>query len=349
MSRAVLALFLSIGLVATMVRIRRQKSPEALDGFGKRETLPLRGILVMLVVLGHLVGEVATKGHPLAGLSWATPAVGVFFFLSGYGLWKSYSAAALEDRLAGYWRAFAARSAKRILPAFVIVAVIVILVRLAESGSFSWVRFAETAQGKVGWLVPHGWYVWTLVLFYGIYAVSFRFLGPKRGVVAIFCASFIYWIWIKYGLHWETYWWATIFAFPLGFVVSARERYIRGVVVSQPWMVCGCLVCSLLVSVVLRFVTGRRSILTQEAFNLIVCLSVFVCMMATDWLTRRHVLVFLGTISYELYLIHGIFEETILHWAIPLWASASLFLFASVISAWALRRFTNFQIFFSQC
>ena len=88
MSRAVLALFLSIGLVATMVRIRRQKSPEALDGFGKRETLPLRGILVMLVVLGHLVGEVATKGHPLAGLSWATPAVGVFFFLSGYGLFR---------------------------------------------------------------------------------------------------------------------------------------------------------------------------------------------------------------------------------------------------------------------
>ena len=49
--------------------------------FDKEATLPLRGILVLLVVVGHSLGAVGLGRYSLA-----FPAVAVFFFISGYGL-----------------------------------------------------------------------------------------------------------------------------------------------------------------------------------------------------------------------------------------------------------------------
>ena len=59
--------------------------------FDQKHTLPLRGILAILVVLGHLDTVVAGQTKILFLLHMATPAVAVFFFMSGYGLMQSYS------------------------------------------------------------------------------------------------------------------------------------------------------------------------------------------------------------------------------------------------------------------
>lgn len=59
--------------------------------FDLTHTLPLRGILATLVVIGHLDNVISGQTKILMPFHMATPAVAVFFFMSGYGLMLSFS------------------------------------------------------------------------------------------------------------------------------------------------------------------------------------------------------------------------------------------------------------------
>ena len=91
--------------IAAAFRIRRAADP-VLYGFGKADTMPLRGLLALVVMFSHLDTKTQFAVPVLHLVHWATPAVAVFFFLSGYGLVKSYSAAESFGRMPGYWHAF---------------------------------------------------------------------------------------------------------------------------------------------------------------------------------------------------------------------------------------------------
>lgn len=54
--------------------------------FSKEMTLPTRGILAILIILSHLSGKVDMPNVSDFG----PPVVSIFFFLSGYGMCKSY-------------------------------------------------------------------------------------------------------------------------------------------------------------------------------------------------------------------------------------------------------------------
>lgn len=82
------ALFLLFVLfLASFIKINKKiQTP-----FDLKHTLPLRGILAMLVVFGHLDTIVSPETKLLMPLHMSSPAVAVFFFMSGYGLIVSYA------------------------------------------------------------------------------------------------------------------------------------------------------------------------------------------------------------------------------------------------------------------
>ena len=82
-----IALFLL--LLLCCIAIFHRKEEYAL--FDIAHTLPLRGILAILVVLGHLDTVVSAQTKILMPFHMATPAVAVFFFMSGYGLMLSFT------------------------------------------------------------------------------------------------------------------------------------------------------------------------------------------------------------------------------------------------------------------
>ena len=66
------------------------------EGFSKDATLPLRGVLALCIVLHHLSLRLmymipeASFFNLSEFIKWGEPIVSVFFFMSGYGLIKSF-------------------------------------------------------------------------------------------------------------------------------------------------------------------------------------------------------------------------------------------------------------------
>lgn len=81
-----IALFLLLLLSCIAIFYRKDEFAP----FDLAHTLPLRGILATLVVLGHLDDVISGQTKILMPFHMATPAVAVFFFMSGYGLMLSF-------------------------------------------------------------------------------------------------------------------------------------------------------------------------------------------------------------------------------------------------------------------
>ena len=71
--------------------------PQNIGRFSKEATLPLRGVLALLIVFHHIslrltymVPKDAKVNYLRDFSDWGEPIVSVFFFLSGYGIIKSY-------------------------------------------------------------------------------------------------------------------------------------------------------------------------------------------------------------------------------------------------------------------
>lgn len=83
----IVTLFLII-IVCSFLRIGRMKDVSELKCFDVKNTLPLRGIMALLIIADHIVMFCDT---PVGFFTtFAAPSVATFFFISGYGLMCSY-------------------------------------------------------------------------------------------------------------------------------------------------------------------------------------------------------------------------------------------------------------------
>lgn len=107
LSKMLLMFVLVVLLIASGVQIVRRKE---LGVFDKAAVQPLRGMLVLLVVLGHSLGAIE-----MAQYSFAYSAVAIFFFVSGYGLMQKRLRANGEPLRGGFRHAVV-----KLAPAFLI-------------------------------------------------------------------------------------------------------------------------------------------------------------------------------------------------------------------------------------
>lgn len=230
----VLTFVLAALLLAAGWRVRRTG---CLRGFGKAETLPLRGLLALLVVLGHLNNR---RGFLLRALP------------------------------------------KLLLPVLILA-------------GGCWI-FQFLSGGRFHGL-HHIWYVKCLLLFYVISFVAFRFV-PRHALALVALAVFGYWFSMRFLHGSKPYWWLTCFAFPAGFLFSAGEARIREFVLRRSLSAC----------VILTTVLLAASVRIAEPFYMVLGPAGAFCLYAFNGLARFSALCFLGTCSYEIYLVHGIFE-----------------------------------------
>lgn len=89
-----------------------------------KTSLALKGILAILIVVTHLGGELGIFNIINSQYTnFSTFAVSLFFFLSGYGLSKSYRIKGI-----GYLTDFLHKRAQRLLPAFIITLLVWLLI-----------------------------------------------------------------------------------------------------------------------------------------------------------------------------------------------------------------------------
>ena len=267
--------------------------------FDKEATLPLRGILVLMVVIGHSLSAIG-----LGRYSWAFPSVAVFFFISGYGLMQKRLCANGNPLRGGFLHAVV-----KLLPTFLIASTAYMVYVLLCGGDVPLVR--NIINGSSNLPIPFTWYVPAIFALYGIFYFSDRVCRNDKAMLV--CATIgvaFYWVVTALVFKWPFYWWKAVGGFVSGFLFAANEARLRSAIEKSPAVVY--IVAGLLFAGIygldcvgcfpIRFVADH---LFWMALGPMVVLVLYCIRVPKVFCFHR--CAFIGVISYEMYIVHGAF------------------------------------------
>ena len=299
------------------------------EGFGLDSSLCLRGIMVLLVVFHHLPAD---ENSAVAYFQSACGryAVALFFFMSGYGLMTQYVRKGKEAVMQGY---LVRRYTKLLLPWLVAE----LLFYLAGGCSVAWEDIAENFRTGES-IVPFGYFVEELAVFYLLYWVAYRFFPVRPALVFCFLGTlammgaFIAW-------DWNPHWWISSMAFPAGVATVYMEKRLMH---ARVWSVVAAVALMVLAGLLPNF-TGMGNLqfkllrfsllLTPLSCWVVYLLWPMVRVRTAAWVPLN----FFGRISYEMYILQGLAISWLRHSNLP--CAPLLTILAAAAVGWCAWKF----------
>lgn len=302
-----------------------------------RQTKAIQGFAALCIILHHISQKTCADWLPkyqiIPGLEPFVPIgyilVSIFLFCSGYGLYRSY--ATKENYLKGFVK-------RRVLP----VVLTGYLVSLLYFFARLWAGEKMTPFRVFGYLScirmcnTNGWFVYAMPLFYIGFYLAFRFCKKER--TALFFTSLVVISYVAVGTYvnhndWVMggeWWYNSAHAFLLGLFFAKYEKKLVPHL-QKHYALYLVLALALLLPLWLgeRFALGVFSYYGEYSHlkHAVVVGHRWVCLisqmlLSTDVLCvvgllgmkmkiGNQILDFLGTITLELYLVHGLFVELI--------------------------------------
>lgn len=329
----VLALLLVATIFTTFRRSRR--AGFVLHDFDTQRVLPLRGILALLIVMHHFSQKVSPLGIPVIrefGL-WGGVVVGIFFFITGYGLMVSY-----VGKGTAYLDTFFSRRFGKLLPSFIIATVGWLVVECFWTGENAFRSVAGLLHGHTP--LPNSWFVYAILLFYAFFYWAARRHGrhSERIIVALGLAVTVYCVVVRV-IHWGGWWYTSSYALVAGVAYAWYEPKVKSWLYAKPMRVAAvqaAVLCMMGGIYGVYWITGKGISLVMVSAAVLAPLSVVFAIYALG-MAQGRVLRFLGRISYEIYLVHGCFLLVFLDMKEE-WVLYLLVVFAATIPvAWALQ------------
>ena len=253
---------------------------------------PVRAILALAVLFGHFQFYSVPALLPLRHL--AAPSVAMFLFISGFGL--DYSFQQKGDNYLHFF--FKRRVVKIALPAILVT---LLHIWLFGNGGADIIERARLIATKGNTLLPHYWYGWTILLFYLLFWSCYRFLhgwatrfAVLVGVVCFTAAT----RWAGF----DRCWWICSLAFPTGIYFAQYKSALFSFCEKRElfyWL----LLLLLGVAFVGLFLTRIETCWAFCYVLITIIGALIVSRLPLDRL-KIPVLRFLGSISYEIYLVH---------------------------------------------
>lgn len=306
-------IFLLIGIGLILLTIRKDSSSNFLD---RIQTDQLRGIAILLIVLGHLwVHVVQQRPHFIFG----SDGVALFLLLSGYGLTVS-----IERASVGFFD-YASRRLRRVMIPYWTATVFILLLDFFILGrtysdsdlimTFLGFNFNATTQ-HIDYV---RWYITFLIFWYLVFYIVVRLFQNKSSLLTFFIISTVLFPFSYYYIKFN---WYQFFAFPVGCAIGFFKKDIRkSFAINRK---CFVIVAALSGGCVLAWKTllGIDSIrvclysqvpnilliFTNEIGSLILAIAIVIgiaCFGSMKYSSRF--LLFYGGISYEMFLVHGVF------------------------------------------
>lgn len=269
-----------------------------LNKFDLNTLQPLKGILIILVMMSHLtqyfkfdiVKDIAYNG-PYAN--------SVFFFISGYGLYKSYVTKTK------YLDHFLMNRLKKLLPPLIIVTIVFLIYRF----SFENYQLSDIIQSikKGGTLTPYTWFIYAIIIYYVFFFIIFKHIRTQaKAIFALFIFIFAY-IWMIKLLNWSAYWYNSSLCFPLGFVYFHYEHTALKLY-NKKYFKLLCIIYSIYILLLLYCMIGTFMNWPAKGTIIYNMIPLFILpIIYTLNIGKSHFLNFTGKISYQLYIVHGIF------------------------------------------
>ena len=169
----------------------------------------LRGIFALEIVIGHCVRYESCPLTPLGNFMLIS--VGYFFFVSGYGLARSY------HTKPGYMDSFIKHRILKLLTLAIGALIIVTLIAYISPiyTDFKSISTSPLILAKSA-LVRTNWYMRELMLLYICFFIVFRFVKKYR--IALLCTFIVIICAILYMAGYTRCWFASIICFPLGII-----------------------------------------------------------------------------------------------------------------------------------
>lgn len=324
----------------------------------------------MVIVMSHLhyaldgeflLFEIANK----VGVS----IISLYFFISGYGMMSTYKSAISAGR--DPFEGFIKKRIWGILKPFLLVLSVYLFWLYCEQGFFP-PDIMQSLLLKGETPLPNSWFIFVLLSLYISFYIAFRGVKGEATTNALGCLAILIGgiTIVPMLLGYERAWWATTLAFISGVLYQKYERELFGLM--GKWSV---IILVLVFIILMTLLPGGYFI--PLAFMLIPIVLVKILNASayceyidklymrttqrnTEWLSWsedkicilnkdsiiKGLLNFFSEISFELYLVHGVWIQVLRSSQIFIhnnhqYAVAVIFL--SVLSAWLLHRLLNYS------
>ena len=314
-----------IAFVYIYIYIKRRGNEHSLSNqtiFNKDYTLPIRGICALLVVTGHLenylmgsmTGKVLGNIYILHIFHWSSPAVSVFFFLSGYGLYKK-----LEKKPIQNFSWISASLIKVGLSLLIFCTVYIVTYYILDKDGCIALLEKAIFKGTIE-ILPHSWYMYVLLLLYFIFWLCFRVFKNYKAIIVLCICVLLYslLIYLDGKQHLDMgLWTKAIWSFPLGVIVCSRESQIKLYVKEHFKIVYVSIPCFIILVASIVSLTNIHTIkvlIYHYMFVNVLGFLVYIMCIYLDLENNkiRSFAAYLGSISMEIYLTQGIFQQGLL-------------------------------------
>ena len=307
-----------IGVICLIIK-RKSIFNSNNDVLDKYNSNKIKGLLAILIIMHHLSiyikDVILFKILTIIGII----AVSAFFFYSGYGLMTSYL------KKESYLKDFLNKRIMKIVIPYIIAIIFTGLAYLLTRQLTPRKIFNSLVEGEP--IVRFSWYVLAIIILYIVFYLSAKFLKKKKMInIAVFGGTILYCIVVNNVLGFNNWWVNSCFAFFIGiFWASYKERYaitlkdknkiIRYAII---------LLIILFVIIGFQFFTSEYAamdiinntnladdIMKQPIpvinMNIICIILLFMLFNILEKVRLNDkVFTFLGNISFEIYLYHGL-------------------------------------------
>lgn len=266
-------------------------------------TTSIRGGLSVLIVLHHLSGYYTTTTFLTLFKHIGFFVVGLFFFLSGYGLMFG-----LRNKQ-GYLHGFLKRRVFKLLIPYWLANVIYVLVRVLLGEAFNFQQFVLSMVGgglftESGLINGPGWYIFIQIILYILFFVSYR----KKHNHMLFGSLYLLLVCVlvTYG---EELYWRSLLAFPLGLFWATYKEQIDNIKGKQRVMAGTLFLITMAGSGVVAMLgvkNGYDVLLGFGQFVFCACLCVVSLNVLFYFNIGNKPLYFLGKWSNQIYLMHNL-------------------------------------------
>ena len=265
----------------------------------------LKGLFALLVILHHLAQRtndgLMFRLYDLMGYL----AVAVFFFLSGYGLQKQY----LINK--NYQKGFLPKKIGTVLIPYILITIPYWLLYNAQGTTYTLKDiFLLFRQGET--IVKFSWYIITIFLFYVAFWALMNICKNRHNLMIIGAAIyFALYVIICRKLGYDSYWYKTTHLLIIGMIWATYEDEIITIIKKKHRLL------SMIINILFLFLfcfkgSLSKAIKISEISTILESITAtFFVLSIVLFSSKRKIgnpiLNYLGKISMEIYLIHGLF------------------------------------------
>lgn len=274
------------------------------DYLGVQSTNGLKGFLALGIVFHHL-SEWITTGTEFSNFSYmGTYIVSVFFFLSGYGLYIQ------NERKEGYLDNFLVRRLSRILIPFIFISSIYLIYR-SINGQALTTSFFMNLFKKGSTIIYNGWFVDIIILMYVFFYISFKIFSNRTVAILVNILLIGGYIILAIKLGYGFWWYNSSLPFVLGLLWAKNKKYIDEILNKYYFIILVCITGLLFISHQYSFVLKKLHLIDSYSYGFAANLDNIIFTLFSILIVRKidfsnKYLLFLGRISFELYMIHGL-------------------------------------------